>query len=152
VRDVVRVARADLIAHEVTVKWMTADCLPFVTGDRVQLQQVILNLVLNACDAMSATPRRRRRLTLMTEYRSGEGVTIGVSDTGTGVSPDRRDRIFEPFVSSKADGLGLGLAICRSTASAHGGRLWTENNAGEGATFYLLLPVPKTERMPAAVM
>jgi PAS domain S-box-containing protein len=152
VRDVVRVARADLIAHEVTVKWMTADCLPFVTGDRVQLQQVILNLVLNACDAMSATPRRRRRLTLMTEYRSGEGVTIGVSDTGTGVSPDRRDRIFEPFVSSKADGLGLGLAICRSTASAHGGRLWTENNAGEGATFYLLLPAPKTERMPAAVM
>jgi PAS domain S-box-containing protein len=151
-RDVVRVARADLIAHEVTVTWNTADCLPFVTGDRVQLQQVILNLVLNACDAMSSTPRRRRRLTLSTDFRPGEGVTIGISDTGTGVPPDGRDRIFEPFVSSKAHGLGLGLAICRSMASAHGGRLWTENNASEGATFFLRLPVRRTEEMPSVVM
>jgi two-component system, LuxR family, sensor kinase FixL len=140
VQEVERIIRADLIARDVS---LTIDLSPdsaLVTGDRVQLQQVVLNLVLNACDAMQATLPGRRRLLVATAVDERQGVRVAVSDNGTGIRAENLEQIFDPFVTSKAQGLGLGLAICRSIASAHDGRLWAENNSDGGATFYLVLP------------
>jgi PAS domain S-box-containing protein len=140
VHEVIGIAHGDLIAREISVTRTLAPALPPVTGDRVQLQQVVLNLVLNACDAMQAASPGSRRLALATASENGDGVRITVTDTGTGVRADHIEEIFEPFVTSKAQGLGLGLAICRSIVSAHEGRLWAENNSERGATFHLVLP------------
>jgi len=107
-------------------------------GDRVQLQQVVLNLLVNACDAMSGTPAAERRLTIVTESGDAD-VQLSISDRGTGIPDERLDQIFQPFVTSKKHGLGLGLAICRSIAAAHDGRLWAVNNPNGGATFHLAL-------------
>jgi two-component system, LuxR family, sensor kinase FixL len=139
VREVLGIAHGDLIAREVSVTTDLATDLQRVLGDRVQLQQVLLNLILNACDAMSAMPAGLRRLTIVTS-RDVDGVRIVVSDRGTGIPSDRIESIFEPFVTSKTHGLGLGLAICRSIVSAHDGRLWAENNPESGATFHVTLP------------
>ena len=98
--------------------------VPHVLGDHIQLQQVLLNLILNACDAMAANPPASRHLTLATAHRDG-AVRISVSDTGCGLPPDAA-RIFEPFYTTKTQGLGLGLSICRSIVRAHKGRLWAE--------------------------
>jgi len=141
IHEVVGIAHGDLIAREISVTSVLSPGLPQVTGDRVQLQQVVLNLVLNACDAMQASPAGMRRLALATATENGDDVRITVSDTGPGVHHDHVERIFEPFVTSKVQGLGLGLAICRSIVSAHEGRLWVENNSEHGATFHLVLPV-----------
>ena len=126
-----------------------AENVPQVLGDRIQLQQVLLNLILNACDAMSANPPARRHLTLATAHRDG-AVRISVSDTGCGLPPDA-ERMFEPFYTTKTHGLGLGLSICRSIVTAHKGRLWAEARsaadvpdaaptASGGATLHLELP------------
>jgi PAS domain S-box-containing protein len=141
VRDVLGIARGDLLAREVSVTTELASDLPKFAGDRVQLLQVMLNLVLNACDAMHTKPPGLRRLTLKTAHADGEGVRMLVSDTGTGIPHENIEHIFEPFVTSKAQGLGLGLSICRSIVFAHDGRLWAENNPQGGATFHLTLPI-----------
>jgi two-component system sensor kinase FixL len=149
IEDVLRIARRDLVARGITVHLSLAETLPHVRGDRIQFQQVLLNLVLNACDAMSANPSARRHLTLATTHRDG-AVKMSVSDTGCGLPPDP-EHVFEPFYSTKAQGLGLGLSICRSIVTAHKGRLWAEARsatdvpgaaptAGGGATFHLELP------------
>src|SRR6185436_5555606 len=106
---------------------------------RVQLQQVLLNLMVNACDAMTDNPPRDRMLTVGVA-EEGSTVRISVSDRGPGVAAGLIDAVFEPFVTSKPQGLGLGLAICRSIIGAHGGRIWAVNNADRGATFHLWLP------------
>jgi PAS domain S-box-containing protein len=137
IEDVLRIARSDLIGRAVTVHLSLADHVPHVLGDRIQLQQVLLNLILNACDAMSANPPARRHLTLATTDRDG-AVRISVSDTGCGLPPDAQ-RVFEPFYSTKTHGLGLGLSICRSIVTAHKGQLWAEAASG-GATLHLELP------------
>jgi PAS domain S-box-containing protein len=138
VRDVLSLTHSDLIGREVPVETRLEPSLPRVMGDRVQLQQVVLNLLVNACDAMSGAPAAERRLTIVTE--SGDaGVQLSISDRGTGISDERLDQIFQPFVTSKKHGLGLGLAICRSIAAAHNGRLWAVNNPDGGATFHLAL-------------
>ncbi|HUO10586.1 MAG TPA: ATP-binding protein [Phycisphaerae bacterium] len=149
VDDVLRVARSDLIGRGVTVHTVLAENLPDAVGDRIQLQQVLLNLILNSCDAMAANPPMRRRLTLSTAFLNGM-VRVSVSDTGCGLSTDP-DSIFKPFYTTKKDGLGLGLSICRSIVSAHTGRLWAEptpptavgaaGTAAGGATLHLELPV-----------
>ncbi len=150
VREVLGIAHGDLIAREVSVTTDLATDLPRVTGDRVQLQQVLLNLILNACDAMSASPAGLRRLTIVTSH-DAEGVRIVVSDRGTGIPTDRMESIFEPFVTSKTQGLGLGLAICRSIVSAHDGRLWAENNPECGAAFYVSLPAAVQAKTPESL-
>jgi two-component system, LuxR family, sensor kinase FixL len=149
-REVVGIVRSDLVTHEISIDWSLATRLPIVTGDRIQLQQVFLNLVLNACDAMQMTPRGLRRLHIKTERRPDDVVRVALADSGTGVRAESIEQIFEPFFTSKDHGLGLGLAICRSIVSAHDGRLWAENNASRGATFYLELPSVKTESAVAA--
>jgi PAS domain S-box-containing protein len=138
IEDVLRIARRDLLGRAITVHLSLAETPPRVLGDRIQLQQVLLNLILNASDAMSGNPPARRHLTLATTH--GEGaVRMSVSDTGCGLPPDA-ERVFEPFYSTKAQGLGLGLSICRSIVTAHKGRLWAEATANGGATLRLELP------------
>jgi PAS domain S-box-containing protein len=111
-----------------------------VRGDRVQLQQVILNLILNAVEAMSSVEVGARELSLSSEPSATDGVRVVVRDSGTGVSPEHLDRIFEPFYTTKTSGIGMGLSICRSIIDAHGGRLWTEPNRPRGAAFQFTLP------------
>jgi C4-dicarboxylate-specific signal transduction histidine kinase len=115
-----------------------------VVGDRVQLQQVVLNLVMNACDAMSGTPPGERLLVVSTTM--GGDARIEVRDGGSGIAPDALARVFEPFVTTKRDGLGLGLAICRSIVTAHGGSLSAVNNPERGATLVVSLPLTADQR------
>jgi two-component system sensor kinase FixL len=136
--DVLRMMRSDLLNRDVTVRTELAADLPRVDGDPVQLQQVLLNLVMNGCDAMEAAPGERR-LTLRTVADGGE-VEVLVADRGRGIPPADLQRIFDPFVSTKTDGMGLGLAVCRTIVAAHAGRLWAANNADRGASFYFTLP------------
>ena len=139
VSEVLELAHSDLIQREVRVTTRLAASLPAVPGDRVQLQQVVLNLIVNACDAMADNSPPERTLAISTSDE-GAAVRISVSDRGTGISGESVETVFEPFVTSKEHGLGLGLAICRSIVNAHGGRMWAVNNPDRGATFHLLLP------------
>ena len=116
-----------------------ADSLPAVSGDRNQLQQVLLNFVINGCDAMDGREVDRRLL--VRTLANGQGnVEVSVVDRGAGIPVADLERIFDPFVTTKAAGMGLGLAICRSIVEAHGGRLWATNNADCGATLHCELP------------
>jgi two-component system, LuxR family, sensor kinase FixL len=151
IEDVLRIARSDLIGRSITVHRRLAENVPQVLGDRIQLQQILLNLFLNAGDAMTERPPTARLLTLTTVHLDG-AVRVSVSDTGCGLPPDA-ERIFEPFYTTKKEGLGLGLSICRSIATAHNGRLWAEARSASaadiasgdttvigGTTFHLELP------------
>jgi PAS domain S-box-containing protein len=139
-QDVLRFAQGDLVARGVAVVAEFAPTLPPVRGDRVQLQQVLLNLVLNACEAMAGKPPGERRLTVGTTCDDAGMVIASVVDRGTGIPVDGLEDVFQPFVTSKVRGLGLGLAICRTIVAAHNGRLWAVNNSDGGATFFLALP------------
>ncbi len=114
--------------------------LPPVTGDRVQLQQVVLNLIVNGFDAMGHVAADRRTLTLETSIGDAGTVQIAVRDSGVGLDSEHADRIFEPFYTTKSQGMGMGLAINRSIVEAHGGRLWATANEDGGATFAFTLP------------
>jgi C4-dicarboxylate-specific signal transduction histidine kinase len=138
--EVLALARSELIERHVTVDTRLAPGLPSVRGDRVQLQQVMLNLLLNACEAVSANGPAERMLTVSTAL-DGDGLLLtSIADRGSGIPPDAGDRLFEPFFTTKPHGLGLGLSICRSIIDAHGGRLWVDNNPDRGATFTFALP------------
>lgn len=145
VRDVARVLRNDLINHGVTLQTELAQELQLVLGDRVQLQQVLINLVLNACDAMDGVPAASRLVTVRTT-RIEEGVLVTVADCGTGIQATDLESIFESFYTTKERGMGLGLSICRNIVGANGGRLWAENHADAGASFHFSLPSHATHR------
>ena len=140
VREVVDLAQGEIRSRRVTLTCRLAPDRHVVLGDRVQLQQVVLNLVLNACDAMNETDVAKRRLTLASEVRDGV-VELVVSDCGPGIPEGQLERVFEPFVTSRTQGLGLGLAISRSIVTAHSGSIRAEHNAAGGATFRCVLPV-----------
>jgi C4-dicarboxylate-specific signal transduction histidine kinase len=143
VRDVLDLAHSDFLARRVSVTThLEPSTLP-VHGDRVQLQQVLLNLVLNACESMGGTDVDDRPLTIHTGVENGFA-SIAVTDRGVGIPEDQLKAVFEPFVTFREHGLGLGLAISRSIVVAHGGRIIAENNADQGATFRFLLPVQAT--------
>jgi len=139
VEESLRLMRSDLLNRQVVVSSELAHALPAVSGDRTQLQQVLLNLVINGCDAMDGY-RADNRLTIRTKRNATGNVEVSVADKGAGISSAELERIFEPFVTTKPHGLGLGLAICRSIVEAHGGRLWATNNADRGATLHCELP------------
>ncbi len=139
--DVLDLAHSELITRNVTVVRLLPPDLPAVLGDRVQLQQVLLNLILNACDAMRATPQAERTLTVTALSRLGGTCEVSIGDRGSGITPAIQNLLFAAFVTTKPQGLGLGLFICRSIIAAHGGRLWAENNSDRGATFHFTLPV-----------
>jgi signal transduction histidine kinase len=134
--------RSDLMTRHVTITKALSPELPLVLGDRVQLQQVMMNLVMNACDAMSVVPAGERTLRIRTDAVERE-IRVSVSDRGPGIAAENLERIFDPFWSTKPGGMGIGLAVCRSIAAAHGGSLTALNNEAGGATFRLALP---TER------
>ena len=140
VREVLELTRADLVACNVEVTTRMQEDLPHVLGDRVQLQQVLLNLVVNACDAMGAIAVARRRLTISSGIDDLGMVRLSTADCGTGIAGTDLERLFEPFFTTKEQGLGLGLSISRSVVAAHGGRLWAEANAEGGTTFHMSLP------------
>jgi two-component system, LuxR family, sensor kinase FixL len=138
--DVVALVRPDAGMRLVRLDVKTDPALPLVHGDRVQLQQVLLNLLINAMDALDDNPSAKRLVTVRVRH-GGAAVEVTVSDTGHGISEDNLVRMFEPFFSSKPNGLGMGLAISRGIIEAHGGRLWAKNNEAGGATFAFTLPV-----------
>lgn len=140
VTDVLQFATPELVARRVTVEIDLAPSLPIILGDRIQLQQVLLNLVLNGCEAMIDLEAPARRLTITTSKNGEDLVETRVSDHGTGIESSTLERIFEPFVTTKQSGLGLGLSICRSIITAHGGRIWAHNNPDGGATFGFAIP------------
>ena len=142
VRDVIDLAHSEILSRRINLTSRLTSPVPLVQGDRIQLQQVLLNLVLNACDAMSEADSNRRQLVLATELTDGH-VQLAVSDCGPGIPENQLERVFEPFVTFRPQGLGLGLAISRSIVSDHGGSIRAENNADGGATFRCLLPVAK---------
>ncbi len=119
--------------------------LPAVQGDRVQLQQVVMNLLLNATAAMKEVPPALRKLLIRTTLHNGKSVKVSVTDSGVGIAENNVDRLFEPFYTTKADGLGMGLSISRTIIKAHGGAIWAENNDECGATFHFTLPLDQSE-------
>jgi C4-dicarboxylate-specific signal transduction histidine kinase len=139
VGESLRLMRSDLLNRRVVVRTELGDALPVVSGDRNQLQQVLLNLVMNGCDAMEGCDADRRLL-VRTQAGANGKVEVSVADRGAGIPSADLDRIFEPFMTTKSHGLGLGLAICRSIVEAHGGRLWASNNPDRGATLHCELP------------
>jgi PAS domain S-box-containing protein len=139
VGEVVTLVRPDAEMRRVQLAVETAPALPPVQGDRVQLQQVLLNLLLNAMEAVNEDPPAKRLVTVRAGP-AGATVEVTVSDTGRGIPEDQLSRVFEPFFTSKPNGLGMGLAISRSIIEAHGGRLWAENNPAGGGTFHFTLP------------
>jgi signal transduction histidine kinase len=144
VGEVLALVRTDLQHRGVVVSTRLCEPAPLVLGARVQLQQVLLNLVMNACDAMSDTPPGERLLVIATATHGD--ARLEVRDRGSGIAPDALATIFEPFVTTKRDGLGLGLAICRSIVTAHGGSLSARDNPEGGATFVVSLPLAADQR------
>jgi len=143
VEDAIRLVQPDLASAEVDLRVETGGSLPAVIGNRVQLQQILVNLILNATQAMvgQSTPRR----IVVTCEPKPDCVAIGVCDTGPGIAKEHVDRLFDPFFTTKRDGMGLGLAICRMTVEAHGGRILVESPPGGGARFQLVLPIGQSD-------
>jgi two-component system sensor kinase FixL len=150
--DVVQLVHSDGILRNIRAELECQDGLPIVRGDRVQLQQVVLNLILNAFDALKDAPATERNVAVGVKTTAGGRVEVSVRDHGTGLTSDNLTKIFDPFYTTKRDGLGMGLAISRSIIEAHGGRLWAENNADRGATFYFTIPVITSEESLATTV
>jgi signal transduction histidine kinase len=139
-REVLELIHGEALKHGVSVRTQLADCLPLIQGDRVQLQQVVLNLILNAVQAMVAVADRTRELLITTSQPEHNAVCLGVRDTGPGLSAETLPRLFEPFYTTKPDGMGMGLSICRSIIEAHGGWLWATRCEPRGALFQFTIP------------
>jgi C4-dicarboxylate-specific signal transduction histidine kinase len=140
VNELTALVRSEVVEKGVTVRIQLAAGMSPVKGDRVQLQQVVLNLVLNAIEAMSSVDGAPRELSISTEPRGADEVLVAVRDSGPGIDSEHLERVFDSFYTTKPSGTGLGLAICRSIVDAHGGRLWAEANEPRGAVFQFTLP------------
>ena len=140
VHDVVSLVQREVLNHGVSLRLKLASELPPLLGDRVQLQQVLINLVINGIQAMADIGDDPREL-LIESRRDNDGqVIVAVQDSGTGIDPENASRLFDAFFTTKADGMGMGLSICRSIIEGHGGRVWASKNAGHGAMFQCSLP------------
>ena len=126
--------------NKVSVQTQFADGLPFIQGDRAQLQQVMLNLIINAVEAMTEMSEGSRQLLIGTRKEASDELLVTVQDSGPGLSPGRLDNLFDAFYTTKPDGMGMGLSICRSIVEAHGGRLWVSANVPRGAMFQITVP------------
>jgi signal transduction histidine kinase len=132
--------RALIDKNRVSFRTSLSAALTSVWGDRVQLQQVILNLILNSVEAMSSVEEGARELSISTEQGETNDILVAVQDSGPGIDPENLKRVFVPFYTTKTTGMGMGLSICRSIIAAHGGRLWAESNRPRGAIFQFTLP------------
>jgi hypothetical protein len=144
VKDVLALARHESFARGVSIRTELPEYLPPVVGDRVQLQQVLLNLIVNGMDAMNTVEESQRVLTICGRRETRDGKSealLSVQDAGTGLKPEEMDRLFEAFYTTKPEGMEMGLAISRSIIEAHGGRLWATPNDGPGATVQFTLPI-----------
>jgi C4-dicarboxylate-specific signal transduction histidine kinase len=140
IEQVTALVRGELLKHRVSLQMSLAPNLPPAHADRVQLQQVILNLILNAIEAIAGLDDEVRELTITTELNPAGGLLVSVADSGPGVAPEDRERVFESFFTTKAGGVGIGLSICRSIVDAHDGELWADGNSPRGAVFRFTLP------------
>ncbi len=140
VNEVIALIRQEISNHQVSVQLDLASRLPPVFGDRVQLQQVIMNLLVNGIQAMAPINDRRRELLIRSQAHNSDQVLVEVRDSGVGIDPEHVGQLFNPFFTTKADGMGMGLSICRSIIEAHGGRIWASHNAGLGTTLQFSLP------------
>jgi len=140
IREVLTLVRSEVENHRVVIYPELSDDLPQIPANRVQLRQVIVNLLMNAVDAMDAGTDSARAVRIKTEIYDPNYLRIAVEDTGTGIDPKNIDRIFGAFFSTKPNGMGMGLSICRSIIEAHGGRLWATTNVPRGTVFQFTLP------------
>jgi PAS domain S-box-containing protein len=149
IRETVALVQGEVRRHRIRLRTALAPDLPPVAGDRVQLQQVVLNLVLNGLEAMKEGAERPRELLIRSRLDETGAVLVAVHDTGVGLDPQHVERVFEAFYTTKPEGLGMGLAICRSIIEAHGGQLWASANKPRGAVFQFTLPSDRDETAPA---
>jgi PAS domain S-box-containing protein len=140
IRDVLHMMNYELTSRSVQVVSELAACALPIRGDRVQLQQVLINLILNAVDSMSQPPKNNRTLTLRSQRMARNIIQISLADTGHGIAPGDEETIFESYYTTKPGGLGLGLSLSRSILNAHGGNLWADNHGSNGATFHFTIP------------
>jgi signal transduction histidine kinase len=138
--EIVELTRREMVKNAISMHMQLAESLPAVQGDRVQLQQVMLNLVINAIEAMSGMSEGPRELLINTRKTESDEVLLVVRDSGPGLTPESADRLFESFYTTKPGGLGMGLSICHSIIEAHGGRLWASANLPRGAIFHFTVP------------
>jgi C4-dicarboxylate-specific signal transduction histidine kinase len=141
VREAIALVQRELIRHLVSLRMELATALPMIPGDRVQLQQVVINLTMNGIEAMQSVTDRPRELVIQSRQDESQRVLVSVTDCGVGIYRENADRLFNAFFTTKSGGMGMGLSICRSIIEAHGGRLWTTANLPHGATFQFTLPV-----------
>jgi signal transduction histidine kinase len=139
--EIMRLTRSAMSDNGVLVKKQLSESLPRILGDKVQLQQVILNLIMNAIEAMGEVSEGPRELLISTSNAESGSVLVAVGDSGPGLPGASPERLFDAFYTTKASGLGIGLSICRSIVEAHGGRLWATPNEPRGAVFYMMLPI-----------
>ena len=144
--EVIALTRGEVVKNGVSVETQLAEGLPLIQGDRVQLQQVILNLIINAVEAMSGVSEGARELLISTAKAASDGAVVAVRDSGPGLAPANLERFFEAFYTTKPSGLGMGLSICRSIIEAHGGQVWASSNDGPGTTFQFSLPSARENR------
>jgi len=144
--EVMALTHGEVVKNGVSVQTQLAEGLPLIQGDRVQLQQVILNLILNAVEAMSGVSEGSRELLIGTGQEASGGVLVTVQDSGPGLNLESFDRLFDAFYTTKPGGMGMGLSICRSIVDAHGGRLWASRTAGPGAAFQFTLPLHRAQQ------
>src|SRR5258705_994009 len=141
VREAIALVQHELTSHRVSLRMELAPALPMILGDRVQLQQVIINLVMNGVEAMQSVTDQPRELAIGSHQNETRQVLVSVTDSGVGISAEHADRLFNAFFTTKSSGMGMGLSICRSIIEAHGGRMSAVNNVGPGATFQFVLPL-----------
>jgi len=145
INEVIVMVRSAIAKDTISVSTRLMDGLVLVQGDRVQLQQVLVNLILNAVEAMSSVEGGTRELSIRTEQNQPGGILVAVHDSGPGIDPVNFDRVFEPFYTTKASGVGMGLSICQTIINGHGGRLWMRANEPRGAVFQFTLPAAQED-------
>jgi signal transduction histidine kinase len=145
VREVIALVQRELISRGVVLRTELAPAPPVILGDRVQLQQVMINLVMNGIEAMESVADRPRELVIRSRRCETHHALVSVTDRGSGISAEHANRLFNAFFTTKSSGLGMGLSICRSIVEAHGGRLSASGNKGPGATFQFVLPLHRED-------
>jgi signal transduction histidine kinase len=140
INDVISLINSEIVLRNASITLDLHQGVPVVHGDSIQIQQVLINLLTNALDAMENQPIEARTITISTRLENSNSAFVSISDSGEGIPPDKIKAVFAPFQTTKPEGIGLGLAICKSIIEAHGGKIWADNNPDGGAIFSLILP------------